>query len=475
MSDVSAIVLNKLLTEQNIELWSKLKLVFLDAAFTNLYGAISRFYDKYGKVPSFEDMELVLREGPALVTLATVRLVDAEDISADVALDALIDQYTQNETIKKLDKFLDKLTLYDTVEIKEELSSIVLHLDEKTMTSENVYNMGNLMFFQNHEELARERMHFGLNNSFDAALAGVARQELILIGGGRGSGKSLVCSNLQVVEYESGFVCPYFTIEMVARETNERNMAILAGVNHQHIRQGVITDEEALAIVRARANMFEDAQDLVDRYMRTRDRFDFEARLVREKQLKSDNQLIIIDDRALSITKLDLHLGKLKAKYGNKFRKAIVDYLNQIVLDGAADDQYGWKEQTTVSKKVKDLARKHDIAIFAPYQIDGTGEARFGRGILDAADIALIIEPVDKATSTISMKTTKIRGGPDIEFTSPIDWETLRISPIPVDKPQKSEASADEKKPKGTRLKNAAAKKEEMKQDDSGSDLSPPW
>ena len=446
MSDVSAIVLKKLLIEQNIEIWAKLKLVFLDAAFTNLYGAINRFYDKYGKIPSFEELDATLRDGPARVTLATVQLVDCEDIDADVALDALLDQYTQNEAIKHLDKFIDKLPLYDSTEIKENLSSIVIQLEEKTLTTEGVFNMSNIMIFRDSAELARERVHLGLNNKFDAALAGVARQELILIGGKRGSGKSIVCSNIQVNEYEAGFVCPYFTIEMIAQETMQRNMAILSGIDHQNIKTGNLSEDEVLALVEARAGMFVDANDLVQEYLRKRNRYEFESRLVKEKQLKPDNQMIIIDDRALTITNLDLHLGKIKTRFGDKFRVAVVDYLNQIVLDSSVEDQFGWKEQTTVSKKLKELARKHDIVMFSPYQIDGSGEARFGKGILDAADIALVTEAHDHATGAISMETTKIRGGADIQFTSPINWKTLRISPQPIDKPEEGEVAKEPKK-----------------------------
>ena len=132
--DCSAIVLNKMLEERNLDTWSKLKLVFLDPAFSSLYSAIGKYYDTYSNIPSFDELEITLREGPALRTLATLKLVDSADISGEVALAALIDQYTQNETIKLLDKFIDKLPVYDTQEIKENLSSIVLTLDEKTLT-----------------------------------------------------------------------------------------------------------------------------------------------------------------------------------------------------------------------------------------------------------------------------------------------------------------------------------------------------
>lgn len=444
--DCSAIVLNKLLVERNLDIWSRLKLVFLDPAFSSLYSAISKYYDNYSNIPSFDELELTLREGPALRTLATVRLATNDEISAEVALNALIDQYTQNEAIKLLDKFIDKLPVYDSQEIKDNLSGIVLALEDKTLTTEGVYNMSDIVLFRNPDDLARDRVFLGFNNSFDAALSGVARQELILIGGKRGSGKSICSSNILVNQYESGNTSVIFTIEMTATEVLERNMSILADVSHQAIRQNKLSEEDLLKLVKARAGMFQEADDLVDEYRRTRDRYKFESRLVREKALKQDNQMIIIDDRALTITSLDLHLGKLKAKFGDKFTVCVVDYLNQIVIEGAS--QYDWQPQIEISKKLKNLARKYEIVMVSPYQIDASGEARFAKGILDAADIALVMEAHDKEKAALTFSTTKIRGGSELTITSPINWDTLRISPNSIDAPEKKETIKKAKKTK---------------------------
>lgn len=143
--------------------------------------------------------------------------------------------------------------------------------------------------------------------------------------------------------------------------------------------------------------------------------------------------MIIIDDRALSLTSLDLHLGKLKARFGDKLTMAVVDYLNQIVVEAVAS--LIKQPQIVVSKKLKELARKYDIVLVSPYQIDATGEARFAKGILDAADIALIMEAHAKEENAISFETTKIRGAKEMKFTSPIDWDSLRISPQSIEKP----------------------------------------
>jgi len=123
---------------------------------------------------------------------------------------------------------------------------------------------------------------------------------------------------------------------------------------------------------------------------------------------------------------------------------------------------FDWQTQITVSTKLKDLCRKHDIIIFSPYQIDASGEARFAKGILDAADIALVMEPQEKDTGSMGFKTTKIRGGPDMAFMSPINWDSLRISPQSIEAPQAKE-----------KIKRVSKKKEDVVVDDTAADI--PW
>ena len=452
--DISAVVINKLLTEKNLDVWSKLKLAFLDPAYSSVYSLVTKYYDKYSTIPSFDDLDAIAREGLAQKTLATLRLIDETDITAEVALDALIDQYTQNQTIILLDKFIDKLPLYDSVEIKENLAGIVLTLDEKTLTTEGVYTMSDIMVFVRPDELAKNRVHLGLNNTFDSVLGGVARQELILIGGKRGSGKSITCSNIMINQYESGNASIYFTIEMEAHETLQRNMSVLANVNHQNLKNGTLTDAEMLLVVKARAGMFDESDHLVKEFVKDRDQFKFEESLVRECALKETNQMVIIDDRALTLTSIDLHLGKMKARFGDKFTVCVIDYLNQIVVEGAS--QFDWQPQIIISKKLKELARKYEIVVVSPYQIDDKGETRFAKGILDAADIALLMEANAKEDNAMSFETTKIRGAKEMRFTSGMDWDTLRISPVSIEKP----AAPEKEKPKD-KMKRAGAEVQE--------------
>lgn len=332
-------------------------------------------------------------------------------------------------------------------------------LDEKTLTTEGVYTMSDILLFRNEEELKRERIPLGLNNTFDSTIQTV-RGEYILIGGKRGSGKSIAASNIIVNQYEMGNTAVQFTIEMSGHETFERNMAMLANVDYQTIKQNKLDNDQILSLIKTRASMFEDADDLVLDFMKHKNKFKFEENLLSTKALKPDNQMIIIDDRALTLTTIDIQLGKLKAKFGDKLTVCVVDYLNQIRVEGKAT--YDWQPQIDISTKLKEMARKYDLLMVSPYQIDASGEARFAKGILDAADIALVMTAHDKDQGALSYETTKIRGASEMNFTSPIDWSTLRISPNNMEMPSAKE------EPK---VKKAGKHKQV---DDSGADM-PPW
>ena len=177
--DVSAVVLHKLLSEQSLDIYSKLKLVFLDPAYSTLFTLICKHYEKYGKVPSFSDLELTIREGQASKVLATIKLTEVPDVSADLAINALLDQFTQSETIKLLEKFVPVLPICDSAEIKEHLASIALTIEEKTFTSENVFSMNDLCIFHRSEDILKDRVYLGFNNTFDAQLSGVAKRNVV--------------------------------------------------------------------------------------------------------------------------------------------------------------------------------------------------------------------------------------------------------------------------------------------------------
>jgi hypothetical protein len=112
----------------------------------------------------------------------------------------------------------------------------------------------------------------------------------------------------------------------------------------------------------------------------------------------------------------------------------VVDYVNQIDT-GIGKELYDWQSQIYASKKLKEFARKYDLAMITPYQIDDAGQTRFAKGLLDSPDSAFLIDAHSKEDEAITFTSTKVRSGPDIEFTSSMNWDTLKLGPQDKQKP----------------------------------------
>lgn len=421
--DISGLVLNRILANptEGLEAWAKLKLSFFGTEYTSIYSAIAKYYAKHSKLPSFNDLEVSVRDQLLKNNLkALSKLEVPENVSLEILTTAIIDEFTQAEVIKKLENFVDNITLLDTEEIKQELANILLHLEEKTHTSEKVCLMSDITVLED-DELHTYQVPLGFNNKFDAEVR-AATSELVMIGGKRGSGKSVVATNIFCDQYNQGNVGLYFSIEMDKREVFNRTLSILSGVRHDKIRNGEYDPQDLKKIAKVRANMFENAESYYNEFLDTGDFKHFEHTLVKECKLKQDNQLVIIDNQRLTLADIDMNIQKFKSQFGDKLRTVIVDYVNQIEIE----DIYAWKQQITLSKQLKNFARKYDVVMVTPYQIDKEGEARFAKGLLDAADIAMTL----KANADhITFESTKQRSTSAFKLNSGIHWDTLRIHP----------------------------------------------
>jgi replicative DNA helicase len=137
----------------------------------------------------------------------------------------------------------------------------------------------------------------------------------------------------------------------------------------------------------------------------------------------------MIDDESLTLNRIDHYCNMFSSKYPN-FNMTVVDYINII----KHDDQKDWKTQITIADNLKSLARKYDVTMISPYQIDASGEARFAKGILDSADRSFNFFPPAEGEdrgldSKITIHTTKIRNGKAMSFDVAMDWTCVKINP----------------------------------------------
>jgi len=87
------------------------------------------------------------------------------------------------------------------------------------------------------------------------------------------------------------------------------------------------------------------------------------------------------------------------------------------------------------------MAQEYEVPVFSPYQTDATGEARFAKGILDAADAAFALETWEQEDACVTFNCVKMRSASMKSFTSKMDWETLRIGPEAALSPKEREDS----------------------------------
>ncbi len=133
-----------------------------------------------------------------------------------------------------------------------------MHMEELVDHSEEIFLMDEL-FLMDEEDLHR-RVALGLNNTFDADTGGMELTNLVMVGGHRGSGKSLTACNIACNQYEAGEVALFFTIEMRAKEINQRIMSILSGVSNTALKNQRCTPLEMEAVASVRKDFFVDSE-----------------------------------------------------------------------------------------------------------------------------------------------------------------------------------------------------------------------
>lgn len=453
MNNVEGIVLKCLLSEESrdkaLEGFSLIHEKYFSPTFGSIYRNIKKFYEDKGYIPTVSDLKVYKsRDARTLTALSSLELVKDIDVDIDLAVEALADQFAQNTTLDLLISLVEDIPIMDRSELQDRLASIPLELDDQLDSSEKIFTMKELTVFPNKSDTEYSQVYSGICNKWDSSV-GYRRQELALFGGKRGSGKSIICANMVNHQMITGKVGVYFSIEMTANETFERLCSIRSQVPFSKIRNNELTEEETRKLAKTVSDMYEGGDKVYEEHFivgLAPNLQDFENQLKSTCELKDDGRLIIIDDRELSLSTIDVQLNKLKSKYGDSLELVVIDYVNQVVVPGHSGvEMYDWKIQTVVAKQLKNLARKYDILIVSPYQIDDSGVARFSKGILDACDTAQLIMAHDKDKEAITFSTAKVRSGNDeLDCTVGMDWNTLTINPAEVVIPEDMATNEDD-------------------------------
>ena len=299
--------------------------------------------------------------------------------------------------------------------------------------------MQRIRLFEPEEDLAKY-VPLGLNEEYDHEIQ-FSPRDLVMVGGKRGAGKSVICANIANNVYKNGKSAIYFTIEMDSRSILQRCCSIATEVPFARLRTKNLSITEWEKVAGWWADRFVDGQDRLKEYKSHRDFEKFHDKL-QAGDLLPNRQLDVVYDPSLTLSKIRAELDK-KVK-ALDVGVIIVDYINQVKRSSlpSRGGQYDWTEQIEVSKALKSMAQEYDCTVFTPYQTDATGEARFAKGILDAADAAYTLETWDHEDACITLNCVKMRSASMKSFSSTVDWDSLKIGPETALTPKEKEDSS---------------------------------
>ena len=438
--NISSALLKQCVVTGDFETWSYLRQEYLPVEYHTLYNSIDKHCETFHEFPSFDDLKLSIRHAPTRDKVFAIEAVDV-DVDAGVLLEYLKNEYTQKEILNSLDSYIDNSVVFSSAEESvQELHQIVLDIEDKVDLEVPQESMQRIELFEPEEEISKY-IGLGLNAEYDHEIK-FSPRDLVLVGGRRGSGKSLTCANIANNVFQSGRSAIYFTIEMDSRSILQRCCSIATGVPYSRLRTQNLSVIEWEKVAGWWASRFQQGQERMREYKDNRDFAEFHRKLTTQHELLPTQQLDVIYDPGLTLAKIRSELDKKVHKLDAGV--IIVDYINQVKRSNlpSRGGQYDWTEQIEVSKTLKAMAQEYDCTVFSPYQTDATGEARFAKGILDAADAAYALETWDQEDECITFNCVKMRAASMKSFSSVMDWESLKMGPDTALTPKEREATS---------------------------------
>ena len=429
--DIQKIALRRLLSTQSTDFYNKLVSKFFNDTNLIIFRKIVKFYEKNMRIPTmqeFYESQKIENIKDYLNSQIYAEIPEEQYLSSQFIADQLQDYFIREETINWLDKFMDQLEHLERLEIIDSIQTHILELHKFLPEGEELFDVATIDSFLGEEQFVMYSS--GLSTEYDAINGGFGLEELIMLGGRRGSGKSIITLNTAKHQFEKNNNSVLFmSIEMRYVEVYYRLMSMLSGVSFMRFIKNDLNTADKLLLAKTKLETFyeatEEASKLYSDLVKTGNLKEFDYGLKTGKAKFKEKRFHIVDDVNLSLAKIDHYLNLMTKKYDVKM--CVIDYLNIVKVE----DRMDWKSQIAIADQLKTLSRKYKVMMVSPYQIDATGEARFAKGVLDSADRSFRFTPADlnEDPSVLPFEITKIRNGKSMKFNVHMDWECLKIVP----------------------------------------------
>ena len=413
---------------QDFETWSSVRQDYLPLEYHKLFEVIDKHCSDFHELPTFEDLKFEIRDAGTKEKLYAVEAVEV-DSEPYLLLQYLKNEYAQKEILKDLETYVDNSVAFENAEESlAHLYQIVIDVEDKVDLEDAQETMQKINLFETEEDYGKY-LTLGLNEEFDQ-LHQFGPRDLILVGGFRGTGKSLTCDNIAVNKFNEGKSSITYSTEMDKRAILRRRCAIATGVDAQRIRSRNLNIEEWELVAAWWASRFYGSEEVLNLYKSQRDFNKFHTALTNECELIPDRQMDIVYDPMLTIAKIRADLDK-KFKSGMDISIILVDYLNKVKLNSTPSNRgaFDWVEQIEIATALKGIASTFERPVLAPFQTKQDGGVSFSKGILIDADAAYTLKAHKGDNPCISFECIKMRDGQETHFTSAMNWNSLKMGP----------------------------------------------
>jgi replicative DNA helicase len=416
---IEHLFLKEVIEHNNIEMLQKAKPeYFLSPPAKHSFIWLREFYENHERIPNLNSVDIItnasfLKDTPS-TNLGMYLLTELEE------------RYQRTQYYSAIYDLVEDAENLPLEEIAEKTLDISLSLAEYSTQEDTVSDICDLV----EQEVLRKKP-LGLGR-FDTFNNGMANSEIMLIGGHRGSGKSLLVQNIGLNLYRQLESVVFISLEMRKAEVQARLDAMVSGVSAKALLNGKATKEQQLHVLMKKAQAFKKLNEERNSFIKYVLSEDADLTVAKEKFLKLENnkhRFFIVDLPSGSLNDIIYYITTLKHKYNIK--TAIIDYLNIIKSSSdSSEDIYDWKVQINKVTRLKEIARKLDIKLITPMQTGEDGQVRFAKGIEDPVDYSIIFKKKKKDSNILNLETSKIRNGGHIKFDLKLNPESLLIRPL---------------------------------------------
>ena len=275
-------LLKQILANTDFGTWNSLKEhYFPEGEYRKLWKIVDKHVHKYHELPTFEDLKLEIRSRELQEKVFAIETVET-DVPADILLDYLKNQFTQNEILSRVENFVEhQIAIGDARENIDLLQEIVVQVEDQVETSDDNESMETIELFDSEEDL-QKFLPLGLNQEYDLDYT-FSPKDLVVIGGQRGGGKSFTCCNIAQAAHMKDKSVLYFTIEMDSRQILQRVCAVATGVPTNRIKTKNLSPLEWDKVAEWWADRFEGGTECLTEFKGHRDFDKFHYQLTRNK------------------------------------------------------------------------------------------------------------------------------------------------------------------------------------------------